>query len=369
MRTSFLEEYERDLFPYLPWVKDQLEEKFQGLIEGKNLEIHFLNGRIKAPESLEKKLARPDRSYQNLTDVTDLIAFRVVTFSEDVIPQVARFVEKAFDVDFANSVNKLHQEDSQKFGYRSLHYVCSLPKPLQKKVPKHVRTIKFEVQIRTILQHAWAEIEHDVGYKVTEQLPREFRRRFSQVASLLEVADREFAAIRTDLKTYETKLKNSNFKDEQIDVDRISLSSLLKKKEIERLDQVVSRFLHSPLSDEIFYPEYILCVLHAAGLKRLGDILVSASKRERSLSHFLPVYFKFSNSQWRLDKESIFRVQKGYGLLFLAHLHLLDSEDLFLDKVNRLTQFYRDIDYPDDEESAKRAAQSLVKALKAGKLL
>ena len=96
----------------------------QGLIEGKNLEIHFLNGRIKAPESLEKKLARPDRSYQNLTDVTDLIAFRVVTFSEDVIPQVARFVEKAFDVDFANSVNKLHQEDSQKFGYRSLHYVC-----------------------------------------------------------------------------------------------------------------------------------------------------------------------------------------------------------------------------------------------------
>lgn len=52
-----------------------------------------------------------------------------------------------------------------------------------------------EVQVRTILQHAWAEIEHDIQYKAVATLPLEIRRRFMTLAGLLEIADREFQAL------------------------------------------------------------------------------------------------------------------------------------------------------------------------------
>jgi hypothetical protein len=58
------------------------------------------------------------------------------------------------------------------------------------------------VQIRTVLQHAWAEFEHDIRYKGTipdEHVP-DFDRRFTLAAGLLELADREFSTIRDRLQ-------------------------------------------------------------------------------------------------------------------------------------------------------------------------
>ena len=52
-----------------------------------------------------------------------------------------------------------------------------------------------EIQVRTILQHAWAEIEHDIQYKSSITIPKDIRRRFMALAGLLEIADREFQAI------------------------------------------------------------------------------------------------------------------------------------------------------------------------------
>jgi hypothetical protein len=58
--------------------------------------------------------------------------------------------------------------------------------------------MKCEIQVRTILQHAWAEIEHDIVYKSSEDIPFELRRKFASLAGLVEIADREFEALRQD---------------------------------------------------------------------------------------------------------------------------------------------------------------------------
>jgi hypothetical protein len=59
-----------------------------------------------------------------------------------------------------------------------------------------------QVQLRTVLQHAWAEFEHDIRYKgtVPSEHASEFDRRFTLAAGLLELADQEFAAIRDRLR-------------------------------------------------------------------------------------------------------------------------------------------------------------------------
>ena len=58
------------------------------------------------------------------------------------------------------------------------------------------------MQIRTVLQHAWAEFEHDIRYKgtVPPEHARDFDRRFTLAAGLLELADQEFTTIRERLR-------------------------------------------------------------------------------------------------------------------------------------------------------------------------
>ena len=63
--------------------------------------------------------------------------------------------------------------------------ICSLPK--DKGYPEELTEYTFEIQFRTVLQHAWAEIEHDLGYKTEFGIPLDVRREFSRVAGLLEI--------------------------------------------------------------------------------------------------------------------------------------------------------------------------------------
>lgn len=87
-------------------------------------------------------------------------------------------------------------DDPTRFGYQSKHY---LVKHLDTRaaLPEYTRFSDriAEIQVRTILQHAWAEIEHDIQYKSSSVLPRTIRRRFGALAGLIEIADREFQAI------------------------------------------------------------------------------------------------------------------------------------------------------------------------------
>jgi hypothetical protein len=55
---------------------------------------------------------------------------------------------------------------------------------------------------------------------------------------------------------------------------------------------------------------------------------------------------------------------RGYALFFLAHALVLDSPALGIDKVDRLTRLYRELDYPDDARAAQRVASTLVAAFR-----
>ena len=87
----------------------------------------------------------------------------------------------------------------------SMHYVVSIHQNRLKFTEyKSYTNLKIEIQIRSILQHGWAEIEHDLGYKGAKGIPDEFKRDFNRISALLETADNEFDRLRFN--------KTENFK-------------------------------------------------------------------------------------------------------------------------------------------------------------
>ena len=185
-----LEEYRAQRGLYEALQGDALR-LIEGLIEGAGIKIHHLTSRLKTPGSLAEKLRRKSGRYAALDDVTDLVGLRIISYFEQDVAAVARALEAVFVVDWDNSVDKSMVHDPDRFGYLGVHYVVRLA---SREYSGGVSP-RFEVQIRSILQHAWAEIEHDLGYKSRESVPREVQRRFYRLAGLLEVADEEFMAI------------------------------------------------------------------------------------------------------------------------------------------------------------------------------
>lgn len=193
--------------------------------------------RIKGAESAIGKLSRKPDKYHNLHDLNDMLGIRIICYFTDQVDQSAALIEEILDVDTALSSDKRKLMDPTTFGYLSLHYICSLPK--NGTCPEELSDLKFEIQIRTILQHTWAEIEHDLGYKTEFSIPRNVRREFSRVAGLLEIADESFLRIRNSIHQYETEVREKIAVDQADDMplDLVSLKAYLE------LSQSMNRLL------------------------------------------------------------------------------------------------------------------------------
>jgi len=343
--------------------RERLQAELGALLAERGIEVHLVSGRVKSEASLRRKLGRPDRTYAALWDVTDLVGLRVTTYFEDAIDEVARAVEERFQVDFEHSIDKLRVKDQGRFGYRSLHYVCGLPgEPTG--APALPAAFRFEIQLRTVLQHAWAEVEHDLGYQAPESVPENVRRRFSRVAGLLEIADQEFVSIRRDLERYAREVRDGlALPGRPFPLDVVSLKALASSPEVREVDEEVATLVGRPISDELFFPEYLVRMLRLSGHATSEDLQASLRRNRAHVTALVRPYFEFTRVQWKLAARNLERVQRGYGLFFLSHSAILRSRELEISKVEKLTQLYRELDYPDDERAARRFASGLLAAL------
>ena len=256
-----LEEY-RDALPTLEKMKDAVLAKLQKALLRSGLIVTTMEARVKTEGSLTGKLALKGAKYATLSDITDLVGARIVTFYTDDVDRIASMAEKLFEIDWANSVDKrkLHQLDS--FGYNSLHYICRLPG----------YDFRFELQLRTTLQHAWAAINHDTGYKSGIEIPREYMRRMNRLAGILEMADDEFSRIRTELTDYrrrvQTLVQNGKLDDVLLDGD--TFRSYLQLGTLDILNKRIAAINQAEIQDAPF-AQY-LSVLTALNCNTLGDV-------------------------------------------------------------------------------------------------
>ena len=197
-----------------------------------------------------------------LSDITDILGARIVTFYTDDVDRIASIAEQLFEIDWANSVDKrrLHQLDS--FGYNSLHYICRLPG----------HDLRFELQLRTTLQHAWAAINHDTGYKSGIEIPREYMRRMNRLAGLLEMADDEFSRIRSEITDYRRRVQSlvQNGRLDDVLLDGDTFRSYLQAKPLDRLNKRIAAINQAEIQEAPLM-DY-LRVLKALKCNTLGDV-------------------------------------------------------------------------------------------------
>ena len=170
--------------------------------------INYLtvSGRTKSVASFAEKVTRSVDGVRLYTDplreIGDQLGVRVITYVRDDVDAVAELLADQVVVTDDRDLGRETASEGR-FGYASRHLQIMLDAArVGQPAYAHLAGRNVQVQIRTVLQHAWAEFEHDIRYKgtVPAEHAHDFDRRFTLAAGLLELADQEFATIRDRLR-------------------------------------------------------------------------------------------------------------------------------------------------------------------------
>jgi len=126
--------------------------------------------------------------------------------------------------------------------------------------------------MRTLLQHAWANMDHDTGYKSGVEIPKRYMRSMSRLAGLLELVDDEFSKIRIELTDYRRRVqalvRSGNLNEVPIDGD--TFRSYLELNPFGQLNKRIASMNQAEIQDDTLMP--YLTVFKSLGLSTLGDI-------------------------------------------------------------------------------------------------
>jgi len=193
---------------------DTLSQYLQCLLKliSQRLELNpIIQGRAKAIDSFAEKITRPGKYYTDpLRDMTDFCGIRLITHTMDQVEKVASILQDYFLIDQLNSEDKKTRLSFREFGYLSRHYIVQvknfipLPGFEDPREFEWLKPLKAELQLRTLAQHIWADIYHEMGYKNEFQLPQRWEREFALVAASLENCDLSFQDIKNDISSLES---------------------------------------------------------------------------------------------------------------------------------------------------------------------
>jgi putative GTP pyrophosphokinase len=225
----------------MPWYKQNIPKYELIASSAERFIIHSLiNEAIECPliisrakdfESFAEKMER--KKYSHPEEMTDIAGIRIVCFVLSDVKLVSSIIEQIFYVDWDNSVDKFKElVEKGKMGYRGTNYVvkCKQDTFEDNERYEEFKDIPFEVQIRSLLDYAWGEIEHDRNYKLAEEFPRESNipRRFEALAGALETLDYSFDSLARETQQYAKPITNRIHKgDLNIPISPLSLREFL----------------------------------------------------------------------------------------------------------------------------------------------
>lgn len=174
-------------------LKEQLQEK--------NILYNDISYRAKEIDSFKDKCYKP--RYSNpINEIYDMAGIRVTTYTTAEVKKIKEIIEETFIVDMEHCSDKSETIEVDRFGYISVHYIAEFKNDSENTEIEKFIGMKFEIQVRTLLQHAWSEVEHDRNYKFNGVLPKDLKRRFYRLAGILELVDDEFESLASEVEHY-----------------------------------------------------------------------------------------------------------------------------------------------------------------------
>jgi ppGpp synthetase/RelA/SpoT-type nucleotidyltranferase len=248
--------------------------------------VAVVQARAKDTISLLDKLRR--KEYANpARQVTDLVGVRVITAYPDEAAEAAEILRGQFFINDDESSDKLDLLAAGEFGYRAIHLIAKL-RSGDEPSAEALRGMWFEIQVRSFLQHAWAEVEHEVVYKSGMEAPRELKRRFSALAGALEMSDHAFIALRGAqadvVARYAERYRSGDDADTELDAARLAGVLEVLRPHGQRLWTVPALGAGPAAS----LPKILCHALHDAGVQtasQLKDALRQRKVAESLKSH------------------------------------------------------------------------------------
>lgn len=238
----------------------------KALLMAKGIAYLTVEGRTKSREGVQEKIERKGYTDPKV-QMTDITGVRVILYFESDVQKVSGLIESCFTVDAINSLDKGSLLSVDKIGYRSVHYVCDIGTE-RSNLPEFegMAGLKFEVQLRTVLQHAWAEIAHDRNYKFSGKLPKNIERELYLFAGMLEVADKGFDKLSKEIDIYGEEVRSAVVSESRlIPVDSVSLTNYVVSWGEKNNCPL------SPLGDKDNYAD-LVGELDAFGINTLGEL-------------------------------------------------------------------------------------------------
>jgi putative GTP pyrophosphokinase len=212
-----------------------LVQALELFLKEQDIKVLSIDYRVKADSSFAEKIDR--KHYENPFDeIEDICGIRIICYYQSDVEKISEVLRQEFSVIENQDKETLLKADQ--FGYRSTHFIVKI-KEEWNKAPNYrgLENLKAEIQIRTVLMHAWAEIEHKLVYKNENQVPSQFRRKLSRISAKLEEADEQFEELRKEATNYKKEVTGKFEKDEYkgVELNLDSLQAFLDKYFPDRL--------------------------------------------------------------------------------------------------------------------------------------
>jgi len=147
--------------------------------------------RAKNEKSLENKLLKEcdsgkiyleDKNIKTFSDVEDLAGVRIVFYLESEAKKFVHYIYKEF-----GDENIVHKSKVKEKGYNATHLIINLDKKrLKLSEYSRFKKLKCEIQITTVLDHAWSEVEHEIIYKPEDGIKNFDKKSFNTLKKSFE---------------------------------------------------------------------------------------------------------------------------------------------------------------------------------------
>jgi putative GTP pyrophosphokinase len=175
-------------------------------ITERGIETSSIVSRAKTLKSFLEKLQRKHYGAP-FEQLTDLAGARIVCLYRSDIAQVAEIIRGEFVI--VEDIDKLDELGVDQFGYGARHFTVRLGKSSSGARYDDLKHLPCEVQVRTVVQDAWAIIQHHLVYKRESQIPSQLQRKLNSLAGLFETVDDQFERIREERETYLAEVRQS----------------------------------------------------------------------------------------------------------------------------------------------------------------